>query len=107
MATTKLEFRAWDKIRKKMILPHDVPEVDPKNCGRLIYCDMENLAIGLDGQLYLVDECGNYEKANPNDYEIMRNTGLTDNHGKEIFEGDIIEIIGNWYENPELQKAKQ
>lgn len=26
----------------------------------LIYCDMEGFAVGEDGSLYLLDECGNY-----------------------------------------------
>lgn len=38
----------------------------------LCYCDMEQFAIGQDGTLYLLDECGRYEYADmPDRFEIV------------------------------------
>ena len=62
----EIKFRAWDKKRKEMWYPEDMTHgkmVDPDNCGSLIYCDIEQLALGADGTIYILDECGNFENA--------------------------------------------
>ena len=38
----------------------------------LIYCDMEGFALLDNGQLILVDECGNYEFCPPDRFEIVK-----------------------------------
>lgn len=46
----------------------------------LIYCDMEGFAIGEDGCLYLLDECGNYRIA---PYGRFRISGDADGEPRE------------------------
>ena len=43
----------------------------------LIYCDMEGFAIGENGSLYLLDECGNYESVPGGLFDIKRETDDT------------------------------
>jgi len=37
----------------------------------LIYCDMEGFALGIDGELYLLDECGNCAHLDPERFEVL------------------------------------
>ena len=41
---------------------------------RLIYCDMEGFAMLEDGNLILLDECGNYEYCPPDRFEAVIST---------------------------------
>lgn len=65
----KTKFRAWDKKNKVMIYDvqntHDYTPTTCENFGDL-----------------LEDE----------DYEVMQFTGLYDENGREIYEGDIVEV---------------
>lgn len=93
-------FRVWDKKRKKMIYNSMDIEIEPKDRGKLVYSDIGDIAIGMDGTLYLIDKCGNYEYAGNlgEDYEIMFYTGLKDKNRKAIYAGDIIKV--NMFDEP-------
>lgn len=41
----------------------------------LIWCDMEGFAIGEDGALYLLDECGHWAGCPPGRFEVVWEEG--------------------------------
>jgi len=62
-----IKFRAWNKETKTMI---DLKKVTP------LACDIAGLFLPLDAQ----------------ELELMQFTGLHDEHGKEIYEGDVVNV---------------
>jgi len=82
-----IKFRAWIFETKEII---DVWKIDFN----------KNQIIWVDGNEEIYE---NYFSGYKQDCEIMQFTGLTDKNGKEIYEGDIVEVKyrdGSRYDNP-------
>lgn len=56
----------------------------------LIYCDMEGFVLGADGELYLLDECGNYKPCPSGRFRVVWLTGIKSGVGMDlpVDEGD-------------------
>lgn len=76
-----LKFRAWDKQQKKMIV---VPHLSFGDDGKALTIMIWHKTAEMYDRALVVGETA----------ELMQFTGLLDKNGREVYEGDIVEIKG-------------
>jgi uncharacterized phage protein (TIGR01671 family) len=69
----QLKFRVWDKLAERMIYPHND--------------NQQHFIIDLNGRFHNLQN-----GSGGDDYVIQQYTGLNDINGKEVYDGDLVEL---------------
>lgn len=87
--TREWKFRAWNPAEGKMLSPEDLEEPDTaEDAPKMIYGGL------LDGVLHIKD----YKTDPPTEYVFQQSTNWFDREQYEIYEGDIVEVDGKYYQ---------
>jgi hypothetical protein len=72
-----MKFNVIDLQTSKVLTTGDLERIalTEQWAKDLMHCDMEQFAVGEDGTLYLLDECGKYESCPAGRFEVYHVTG--------------------------------